>query len=341
MKGKVVKRVLALGAAAILVVGCLSGCGGSKEETKQESAEPASENTETSDAGSDSTSGEKLKIGVVAKYQHEFYEELYAGARAAAEEIGAEISCNNPATPDLVEEHVQMCEDFIAKGVDILVVVPAQPDSLVSAFDNANEKGITLVCADTNMPNYDNKLCFVGTSNKEAAYQVGKKICESLEKGSNVIIIRGPLGDTTAEQRNSGVMRAMEEAGMNVLESYDGQSDSAVCAAAVEDFLLKYNKQGIDAVVSLDSNTALGVTTAIANDGKTGQIKVNGFDAAQAMLEMVKSGDALFDCAQNPYDMGYESVMAAYKARNGEDVESVIDTGITMITQENVDDYMK
>lgn len=337
MKGNVVRRVLALGAAAILVAGCLSACGKSKtESTEQESA-----NTKTNDSETSSADGGKLKIGVVAKYQHEFYQELYDGARKAAEEIGAEIDCNNPATPDLVEEHVQMCEDFIAKGVDILVVVPAQPDSLVSTFDEANQKGITLVCADTDMPDYENKLCFVGTSNEEAAYQVGKKMCESLEKGSNVIIIRGPLGDSTAEQRNAGVTKAMEEAGMNVLESYDGQSDSAVCAAAVEDFLLKYNKQGIDAVVSLDSNTALGVTTAIANAGKTGEIKVNGFDAAQAMLEMVKSGDALFDCAQNPYDMGYESVMAAYNSRNGEAVESVIDTGITMITQENVDDYLE
>jgi len=339
MKRKSAKRALTLGAAAILAAGCLCGCGGGRAEN----TESTSENTETSDSSSDSdsSSGEALKIGVVAKYQHEFYEELYAGARAAAEEIGAEISCNNPATPDLVEEHVQMCEDFIAKGVDILVVVPAQPDSLVSTFDEANKKGITLVCADTDMPDYENKLCFVGTSNEEAAYQVGKKMCESLEKGSNVIIIRGPLGDTTGEQRNAGVTRAMEEAGMNVLESYDGQSDSAVCAAAVEDFLLKYNDQGIDAVISLDSNTALGVTTAIANAGKTGAIKVNGFDAAQAMLEMVKNGDALFDCAQNPYDMGYESVMAAYVARNGEEVDSVIDTGVTMITQENVDDYLE
>lgn len=55
---------------------------------------------------------------------------------------------------------------------------------------------------------------------------------------------------------------------------------------------------------------------------------------------MIKSDEVLLDVEQNPYNMGYEAVMAAYKYMQGETIEPVIDTGVTVIDSSNVDEHL-
>lgn len=320
MKKKLISLLLACAVCA-----SLSACGNSQSASSAESSNTGS-------------GAEPVKIGVIAKYQHEFYMTMFEGAKAAAAELGAEIECNNPSSPSDAMVQVQQVEDIIAKDVDILVIVPNQPDTLASALTKAHEKGTVIVAADTDF-DYEYKIAYAGTSNEAAGSTVAEQLCENLPEGSNVVVMRGPLGGVSFDQRVAGVTATLEEKGMNVLEIVDAESVADKAAAKTEDLIQKYGED-IAAIISLDDNMTPGVVTAIRQAGMTGKILVTGFDAGSSVLEMIKSNEVLLDVEQNPYNMGYEAVMAAYRYMNGETIEPVIDTGVTVINADNVDEHL-
>ena len=62
-----------------------------------------------------------------------------------------------------------------------------------------------------------------------------------------------------------------------------------------------------------------------------------GFDAGKLLIEGVKSGDIDSLVVQNPYRMGYEGVKTLVASLQGGDVPRRIDTGVTLITKENLE----
>lgn len=318
------KRLFSMLLAGAMCCTALAGCGESSTGGEKGSAEL--------------DSSEKLKIGVVAKYQHEFYSTMFEGAKAAAEELGCEIECTNPSSPSDAMVQVQQVEDMVSKGLDVLVIVPNQPDTLASALATAHEKGVTIVAADTDF-DYEYKVSYAGTGNEAAGATVANRLCEELPDQAKVVIMRGPLGGVSFDQRVAGATSALEENGVEILEVVDAESVADKAAAKTEDLIQKYGDK-LNAIISLDDNMTPGVVTAIRQANMTGKILVTGFDASTSVLEMIQSDEVLLDVAQNPYDMGYEAVKAGVAAHNGEDVEAVIDTGVTVIDKSNVDEQL-
>jgi ribose transport system substrate-binding protein len=67
-----------------------------------------------------------------------------------------------------------------------------------------------------------------------------------------------------------------------------------------------------------------------------GKVKMIGFDAgSQSVLDM-KNGDVQALVVQNPLLMGYLGVVTAAKHLRGEKVEKRIDTGVVLVTPENM-----
>lgn len=331
------KRFLCFALACMMLL-ALTACGGKPAEGSQSA--PVSDEPSDASSGTDSGSGETLKVGCVVKFQHEFYTALMDGAKDAAAELNLEIEAQAPSSPGDVMGQVQLVEDLVTKGVDILLLAPNQPSTLTNILDQATGNGTTLVAVDTNLPDYDKKTAFVGTGNKEALYTAATEMAKLLPQGANVIILRGPLGDANHELRAAGATEGLEAAGCNVLEVFDAQSTSEKAAAATEDFLLKYQAEGIDGILCCDDDMAVGAATAVEQAEKLDTVKVSGYDGNAAAVEMVGSGRLAFTMAQAPYQMGYQAVMLGYKAHMGEPVDEVVDTGVQIINADNYQDFL-
>jgi ribose transport system substrate-binding protein len=80
------------------------------------------------------------------------------------------------------------------------------------------------------------------------------------------------------------------------------------------------------------------MTKALRDIGKAGgKVKMIGFDAgSQSVLDM-KNGDVQGLAVQNPVLMGYLSVVTMVKHLQGEKVEKRIDTGVVLVTPENME----
>ena len=104
---------------------------------------------------------------------------------------------------------------------------------------------------------------------------------------------------------------------------------------ATEDLLTKNPE--LDGLYACNASTAVGAMQALQTQKRAGKIKMVGFDTEKALIEGLKAGVIDSLVAQNPYKMGYEGVKAVVAKLNGGEVDKRIDTGVALITRENLE----
>lgn len=320
------KKLLA-GIMASLMVFSLAACGG---------APATSGDTGKNSAPSEGTKDtKKLKIGVVYKtLSSEFWSYMKAGAEAAGKELDVELSILGPNSESDVMAQVGMIEDLISQNVDALCIAPCQPEAVVSALAGAKEKGIPVVFVDTDA-GYDAKASFIGTGNTSAAKLAGEHILKVSGEGKKIAVIGGLLGAQTSDERILGYKQSLEGKA-TILDVQPGDATADKAMAVMENYLQKFPE--IDAVLSTNDDMAMGAVRAIEQNNRKG-IKVIGFDAISAAVDLIMSGDMEASIAQDTFGIGYKGIEVAMKAAKGEKVEARIEVPAKLITKENAQEY--
>jgi len=196
---------------------------------------------------------------------------------------------------DLTQQ-VALIEQMSARGIDIIVVAPADSKALIPAIARAVKNGIVVV-------NIDNKLDsellvdagiavpFIGPDNREGAQLAGNYLAARLSRGDQVAIIGGISTAYNAQQRQAGFEDAMGAAGVEVVSVQAGNWDQAR-ASTVAAAMIAENPD-IKALLCSNDNMAIGAIAAVRQAGKTGKIQVIGFDNIGATHELLRNGELL------------------------------------------------
>lgn len=314
------KKIISMLCAATLFASVLMGCGGGgKEEASSDAA--TAENTSGEDASAEEgKSADGIKVGFVVKSLADQYWILVkAGAEAAAEENGVELTFIAPNAESDVAKQVENIETLIAAGVDVLCIAPSNDETVLPALENAVKAGIKVIAVDTDS-SLEDKVCFIGTGNEAAAKEGALWAGEQVGEGAKAIVLRGRLGDATHDAREAGVVAGLEEKGMSVSEN----------------LLQKYDD--VDLIITTADSMATGACNAVEAAGK--DTLVYGFDGTLPVAEKVEAGEVLGTTAQHPYEMGVLGIETAIKIMNGEEVDAVIDSGQEVVNSENVADFI-
>lgn len=204
-----------------------------------------------------------------------------------------------------------------AGEVDAIAIAPLQADMIVTQLANCT---IPVLFVDTDAE-YEQKTSFIGTGNEEAAYLGGQYMAEKLPEDGKVVIIGGVAGNPTIEERVNGYKKAMEEAGIEILDIQYAESNAEKSLNIMENFLQNFER--IDAVLCVGD-----------------EIMFMGFDGISSGVQAVIDGQLTATVAQSPYNMGYQAVVNAVAAAKGEEVEKRIDTGAQVIDTENAEEYL-
>jgi len=78
--------------------------------------------------------------------------------------------------------------------------------------------------------------------------------------------------------------------------------------------------------------------SALKEAEKTDEIVLTGFDAGEAQIEALKNGEIEGLAVQNPFGIGYASVVAAARSILQTGNEALVDTGYVWVTNENMED---
>lgn len=328
------KRSLALLLCGALTL-ALTACGGGNNSNNSSSnSAPAQDSSSSADAGTPASTDDTYKVGVVLKTtSSEYWSYVIAGIKQAEADLGnVEVDVRGASGDTAFEEQLNMVETIVSSEmVQALALAPLQADQVNRVLNGAT---MPILAIDTN---FGEAQTFIGTAHEDAAYQGGKYVAEQIGQGGKVAVLANIQGELTSESRVSGYVRALEEGGCEIVTTQytDGVGDKAV---TVMEGILQANDD-IDAVVCCADDVALGASRAIASAGREG-IVVCGFDGISSGVQAVVDGQIACTVAQDPYNMGYQAVVSLVDALEGKELPEFIDTGCTVITSENADDYL-
>ncbi len=196
---------------------------------------------------------------------------------------------------DLAQQ-VALIEQMTARGVDIIVIAPADSRALVPAVKRAMSAGVVVV-------NIDNKLDvdlltdagvrvpFIGPDNRDGARLAGQYLAEQLQAGDQVAILGGITTAFNAQQRQAGFEDAMNQAGIQVVETQAADWDQAKASTIASAMLSEH--PNLKALLCANDNMAIGAVAAVRQSGKTDQVQVVGFDNISATHESLRTGELL------------------------------------------------
>ena len=315
------KRMILI--TVLLSVTLLTGCG-SKTETNSE----ASPNVSVPD---------KLEIAVVPKgLTHQFWLSVKKGAETAAEEFDATIIWQGPPKETEIAQQISIVQDMITRDVDAIVLAACDANALVSIVTQADNRDIPVIMVDSGL-NSDIPKSLVATDNVEGGAIAARTLADLIGGSGKVGLIPFVPGAATSELREQGFREALPELpGLNLVAVNYSQSDAAKGMNVTSDMITAH--PDIKGIFVANEPGAIGAAQALRTAGKVGDIKLVAFDASGEELKALEDGVIQALVVQNPFKMGYEGVKAAVASVNGEEVPERIDTGVTVITLDNLNE---
>lgn len=310
------KAILAM---TLLVLALAAGCGGPAQA-------PA--------AGGDGTA--TLDIAVIPKgLTHQFWVTVRAGAEAAAAEMGAKVIWQGPTKETEIDRQINIMQDMINRGVDGIVMAACDENALATVVGQAGAAGIPVVTFDSGVKSEVPKS-FVATDNVAGAKLAADTLSELMGGTGEVGLIPFVPGAATSELREKGFKEGLlAHPGLKLAATNYCQSDIAIGMNVTTDMITAFPNLG--GIFAANEPAAIGAAQALRGLGKAGTVKLVAFDASAEQIAALKEGVIQALVVQNPFKMGYEGVKAVISAIKGEEVPKVIDTGVTIVTKDNVD----
>lgn len=295
--------------------------------------------------GGDGADADALQIAVVPKgTTHDFWRNIHAGALRGARELReqgtpVEIIWNGPLREDDREQQLQVVEGFIAQGIDGIVLAPLDDRALVRPVEEARRAGIPTVIIDSGLQT-EQIVSFVATDNYLGGQLAADRIGELLEGEGRLLVLRYAEGSESTRQREEGFLERIRSdyPGVVIVSSDQYAGATRETAKRASENLLNRFGDGIDAVYTANESSTSGMLLALQDLGRAGAVHFVGFDASDALISAMRAGHIHGLAVQNPMRMGHLGVVTMARHLMGEEVESRIDTGVTMITPENLDE---
>ena len=288
------------------------------------------------------TSNETITIAVIPKgTTHSFWVAIHAGAMKAAQELGVEVIWKGPGREDDREAQIAEVETFISRGVSGIVLAPTDDKALRIPVMNAARSGIPVVIIDSALDSED-YVSFVATDNYQGGQLAGERMVEVLKGVGRVVMLRYMEGSASTMKREDGFMDVMaENPTMEIVSSNQHAGATAELAYQASENLLGRFKDAegnleLDGIYCPNESSAFGMLRALQDAGLAGSVTFIGFDASEQMVRALENGEFDSLVLQDPMNMAYLGVKTMVAHLKGEPIEERVDTGVTLVTGDNM-----
>lgn len=372
MKKKIVSVIL----AATMVAGMVAGCGSSNSsapaaapepaaETKEEAA-PAAEETadaaETAQAAADATTGDlsTKKVGVCIYQFSDNFMTLFRGELEnylisqgfAKENITIVDGANDQAT------QTGQIDNFIAAGVDVLIINPVNSSSAETITDKVVAANIPLVYINrepdaTEEQRWEDNgwnVTYVGCDARQSGTMQGEMIVDLGEAADlngdgkiQYVMVEGDPENVDAQYRTEFSIKALTDAGVEVecLTDQVGNWQQDQAQQIVANALGQYGEK-IEVVFCNNDAMALGALQAIESAGRVvgEDIYLVGVDALSEALEDVIAGTMTGTVFNDHFSQSHSAADAAINFVNGETNDYYIGCDYVKVTSDNAQEIL-
>lgn len=265
-----------------------------------------------------------------------FFVAVGKGATDAARAINPQAKVTvASADYDLNKQFTQI-DNFIAAGVDVILVNAADPRAIQPAIRRAQAAGITVVAVDVAAAGAD---ATVQTNNVQAGEIACQFMADAIGRRGNVVIQNGPQVSAVIDRVN-GCKRILAQYGdIKLLSSdQDGKGSRDGGLNVMQGFLTRF--PDLKGVFAINDPQAIGSDLAARQLNRSG-IVITSVDGAPDIVAALKGpGQVQASASQDPYAMGKLGVETGNAIMNGnKPADPMILMPSQLITRENVGSY--
>jgi len=293
--------------------------------------------------GESPDSGRTTIVVIPKGTTHEFWKSIHAGARRAATDLDVDIIWKGPLKEDDREAQIAVVENFISRGVSGIVLAPLDDAALRVPVLNATRSGIPVIIIDSGLQS-DDYISFVATDNHQGGRMAGQEMARRLEGRGRIVMLRYQEGSASTMKREQGFLDAIAESPdiVVVSDNQHGGATTESAYAASENLLAPLQTQDgtltIDGIFCPNESTTFGMLRALQDRQLNGQVRFIGFDSSEKLVEGLTAGDLDALVLQNPMAMGDIGVRTMVAHLQGKPVERRIDTGVVLVTHDNMNE---
>lgn len=273
-----------------------------------------------------------------------FWDQLEKGADQAVKDINKEmgyegsdkieLTFDAPEKEDIIEQ-VNIIDQFLDKSPDAICISFTDAGACSTQMALARNNGITLYAVDSaDKENSVDLSCT--TDNEKAAREAAAHLYETLEDGAQVAVIVHNSLSETGMMRLEGFQKELEEnyqdKNIEIVAVADMKEEGSM--TEIMDQLLE-DYPDLDGILCSNQNVTVDFLDYLENSEL--QIKAVGFDVNEKIIEAVKEGKLIGTIAQDPYGMGYASVIAVVRELSGMRNVSDIHSSYCWVDQENLE----
>lgn len=208
----------------------------------------------------------------------------------AAEQLGARVFVQSADASE--QRQIAQIENLIARGVDVLVIVPFNATVLNNAIREAKKSNIKVVSYDRLVLNADIDA-YISFDNQQVGEMQAQALVGLKPKG-NYYLLGGAPTDNNAKVLREGQMKVLQplvdKGDIRIVGKQWVKDWSAAEALAIVENALTANGNKIDAIVASNDGTAGGAIQALNAQKLSGKVPVSGQDADIAAVKRVMAG---------------------------------------------------
>lgn len=300
-----------------------------------------------------------------------FWKNVEKGAMQAAEDLNAELGYtggdkikvvyNAPSKCEDIDEQVNILDEELARYPDVIGIASIDEDACTVQFDLATENGIPVIALDSGN-NYPGIQCTVKTDNQDAAKTGAYKLADAIEREGSILLFVHDSKSETAKERTASFLAEiqenypevkvaetiyfdkMDELKKSIVEETqpelpEEERMSAAQKMSDETVILHYLEKypEVKGIFGTNDLTTQFAVSVLKETEEKKDIVVMGFDAGAEQLQSLKDGEITGLVVQNPFAIGYASVIAAARTVLQAGNEAVVTTGYTWVTRENLE----
>jgi ribose transport system substrate-binding protein len=296
--------------------------------------------------GSGSPGGTKVKasgpitLAVVPKaVGFDFWDSVRKGAQCAASKVpDVTLQWDGVTAETDVTGQVNLLQNFLTRQVDGLVYAATDAKVLAQVTEDALSRNVPVINIDSGTNPQPSGVPVFATDNVTAARKAADLLADALGPGTHkVAFIPFQPGTVTNDQRTTGFKEALAKHPNLTLVAEQSSNSDPNTALSVTENILTANPD-LDGIFAANEPGVVGATNALNQAGKAGKIKLIGWDASPDEIRGVTTGAITALVVQNPFRMGFDSVNAMVQTVRTGRVAPSEDTGVTFVTNQNLND---
>jgi ABC-type sugar transport system substrate-binding protein len=319
---------LAVAALTATVALGLAACGGDDADDDGEAADTATEAAER--PANDYTIGVNLSLS-----SDPFFVAMAEGVQDEAEELGVEalVTYSNYDPSKQIAD----VQDYVTRGVDGILISPADIEAAVPAYEIARDAGIPIMSiADHTDPDVED--AFIGAPWDEFGAQVAEWTCEEAGGEGKIAMIKGTAGVSFVEEMEDGYKGYMESEcpGVEIVFEVNTNFGRDEATKAAQDALTAH--PDLRAIFTNIDDQAAGVAQAAEEAGKGEDVLVTGFNGDKVGFAGVQEGSIDMTIALKPYQWARLGLRTMVDHLNGKKAPKLVRIDSVLLDRTNIDE---